>query len=98
MLQAVSKMAFDQLIVSSLFDVLTDSGRPVALRSAAFDRLVINQDEWTILRLLDFMSAETLQGLRMYMTTRIGHLLECIKPETTRSYSFSLFFCCIVAR
>ena len=74
----------DEKVHTALFDLLSDPSRPVSLRTMAFDRLVLDEDIHTVDKLIDIINGEKLSSLKIYMVTRVSHLLESNLPRTKR--------------
>ena len=78
---------------TALSDLLSDPTRPVSLRTVAFDRLVLHEDINSVDKLIDAINAEKLSSLKIYMVTRVAHLLESNLPRTKRyCYHFWVVF------
>ena len=82
---------------TALSDILSDPSRPVSLRTVAFDRLVLHEDIDTVDKLIDVINREKLSSLKIYMVTRVAHLLESNFPRTKR-YCYHLRVVCIIAK
>ena len=74
----------DKKAHTALSDLLSDPSRPVSLRTMAFDRLVLHEDIHNVDKLIDIINGEKLSSLKIYMVTRVSHLLESNLPRTKR--------------
>lgn len=72
----IRKLDLEKKVHSALSALLSDASRPASLRTMAFDRLVRHEDAVTTRHLVDVIQKEKLQGLKVYMVTRLAHVLE----------------------
>ncbi|XP_070194790.1 uncharacterized protein [Littorina saxatilis] len=80
-LTALGKVEQNKKLHAALFDLLTNSTREVALRTIAFDRLVLREETETAQRLTDAIRQETMASMKIYMVTKVAHLLESNDPR-----------------